>query len=67
MLHNISFCTFPRLTDKRITNKDTLYELLFLSDLYCFQGKKAWEEVSSKMQSSMVRFIDPKLLPLFIL
>lgn len=39
MLHNISLCTFPRLTDKRIMNKDMLYELLFLSDLYCFQGK----------------------------
>lgn len=39
MLHNISVCSFPRLTDKRIMNKDMLYELLFLSDLYCFQGK----------------------------
>lgn len=39
MLHNISLCSFPRLTDKRIMNKDMLYELLFLSDLYCFQGK----------------------------
>lgn len=38
MLHNISLCTFPRLTDKRIMNKDMLYEL-FLSDLYCFRGK----------------------------
>lgn len=66
MLHSISLCTFPRLTDKRIMNKDMLYELLFLSDLYCFQGKSL-EEVSSKMQSSTIRFADPKLFPLFIL
>lgn len=39
MLHNISLCSFPRLTGKCIMNKDMLYELLFLSDLYCFQGK----------------------------
>lgn len=36
MSHNI--CSFPRLTDKHITNKE-MYELLLLSDLYCSQGK----------------------------
>lgn len=41
MLHNIRLYSFQRLTDKDVMNKDTLYELLFLADLYGFR-EKSW-------------------------
>lgn len=41
MLHNIRLYSFQRLTDKDVMYKDTLYELLFLADLYGFR-EKSW-------------------------
>lgn len=53
MSHNTSLCSFPGLTDQCVMNKEMFYELLFLSDLYRFQGKSLGG-LSTKMQCGRI-------------